>query len=129
MLESNIFDIIDFVTQVSEFVLSVHFEKSALGREVRKSYLQNNKFIFKSYIQLAANSCSFLRKKIKFKNELLIHSREYENVNLFLSVLRLLQILSQINPSYLFQQFVTRIFELEQLLKTFDSKYKTSLHK
>ena len=69
-----------------------------------------------------------MRKKIVFKDRLLIHSKEYENLNLFISLLRLSKILAEINPSYFFEEFIKRIFELNKYTKVHKQFERFSVH-
>lgn len=106
--EANIFDVADHLAQVAELIISIYTERNPNSRELRKMY-QENKEIMGSFILLLQETIRILRKKLVFKDLLLRYDKEYENMNLFYSILRILIFLSKINPAFIFEECVIRI--------------------
>lgn len=57
-----------------------------------------------------------MKQKIDFKNLMLIHSKEYENINFLNSITRILSFLYKINPQLIINETLKSVFEIDDIL-------------
>ena len=120
-ISANIFDVLNFVTLVSELIASTNLHFSLQGRHVRKTYMENNMDIMRSHLMLLDKSVQIFIKKLDFKENKYNLDKEYENYDLFISLIELLTRLTKFNPRLFIEVCSQHIFELAS---TFETQYK-----
>lgn len=128
-ISANIFDVLNFVTLVSELIASTNLHFSLQGRHVRKVYTDDNIDILKSHLMLLDEGVKIYLKKLDFKEDKYNLDKEYENFDLFVNLINLLTNLTKFNPKLFTEVCIQEIFELQGALNTNNKETKIGNNK
>ena len=111
---SNLFDIVNFLALVAENVLTIFMSPSEISREVQRMYQDFKNDLVEDYLDLFNYALKVLVNKTSFKEKQDVFGKEYENVDLFYSVITLITNFKDSKPNYLYELCTARVFELKE---------------
>lgn len=126
---SNTFDIVNFIALIAENILSSFLGSSQLNREVQKIYEASLALLTDDYLDLIKFSLKILAKKTSFKEKHDVFGKEYENTELFFSILNLLGLFKEFKPNYFYELCIQRVFELNEFYEMGDNEWKICFEK
>lgn len=128
-VNSNIFDITNFIVLVSEMIVSCFVGLGGLSRQIQMTYLTHSTEILHDYVSVFNLGLKILFQKAQFKEQLEGHGKEYENVDLFLALINFIVIVKDIKPNYFYELCIKHVFELEEYYNAAFSPIKSPYKK